>query len=176
MPYAVHLDLDAEAQARLAPLQAVFESDAATETPRRLGAPLHLSLAVYDALPAEPLAPRLAAFAQGLAPLPLALAQLGLFPGERPVAFLGPLVDEPLLALHRRFHERFADLAAACWPHYRPGQWVPHVTIAMGGDAASLATGLAAIARGWTPEPARLDAIGLIRFRPVERLWHADLG
>jgi 2'-5' RNA ligase len=58
-------------------------------------------------------------------------------------------------------------------PHYRPDNWVPHVTLQTTGDAAA---GLVMAGETWpAPMRARAIAIELVRFRPVVPLWRAEL-
>jgi 2'-5' RNA ligase len=61
-------------------------------------------------------------------PTTLHLHSLGTFPGG--VAFLAPTVDEGLLARQRAVHAAVAATGAGVHEHYRPGSWVPHVTLA----------------------------------------------
>lgn len=173
MPYVVQLDLGT-AGARFAGLCDAL--DPAVETVTRLGAVPHLSLAIYDDFDLEAGIARLGAFAAAVAPLPLRLAGLGVFAGVSHVLFAAPVVTEALLALHRRFHDEFAPPGAACHAHYRPGAWVPHVTLALNLTGAQLQAGVAAIAPRWTPFETELTAVRLIRYHPVETLFRRALG
>jgi 2'-5' RNA ligase len=91
------------------------------------------------------------------------------------VLFLGPVVTEELLALHRHFHDAFASFAGSCGEHYRPGLWVPHVTLAINAEIAALQKAIAEVAEHWTPASMQLDAIRLIRFRPVQTIYRSAL-
>lgn len=132
----------------------------------------YLSLAVYDALDAGPFAAELEGFAAGLRVLPVTLAAIDIFT-QQGVLYLAPVVTEPLLQLHRRFHETFAASSRDCWEHYHPTRWVPHVTLAMETEErrGGAEQALSIVRRHWHPGPARLDAIALDRFYPVETLF-----
>jgi 2'-5' RNA ligase len=177
MPLAVQLGLDPSAAAHFGRLsERIMALLPDAETPVRLGAAPHLSLAIYtDDLDAMRFEAALDSFAvTGLGGFPLDLAAVGAFPGERAVVFAVPVVSPDLLALHRRLHDALtvgnAAAAAACWPHYRPDTWLPHVTLAMHVDGARLGDAVAAAADGWTPVRAHAVSLDLIRFRPVETL------
>lgn len=168
MPYAVELELDARAIAAVDRLSRRLESELSIETVRQLGAAPHISLAIYDDLHVDAFLPRLAAFAGEVRPIPVPLASLGIFPGAASVIFVAPVVSDGLLALHRHYHKAFADHDAAAWGHYRPGFWVPHVTLAMDLDLPMASRAVASLTAGWKVIAADVAAIGLIRFRPVE--------
>src|SRR5271169_2821685 len=104
MPFTVQLDLDAEAEATLGALAEALAGIPGLATVRQLGDVHHISLAIYDDPPLEQFVPPLAAFAETLAPFEVQLASIGLFADIKNVVFLGVVVTDSLLALHRRAH------------------------------------------------------------------------
>ena len=172
MAFTVQLDLDASNEAEIAAIaDRLARIDPNLETVRQIGDVHHVSLGVYDELPIDLVVPKLARFAERLTSLNLRLANVGIFPGD--VIFFGPVVTEGLLELHRRFHAAFAHFSELCWAHYRPGVWVPHVTVAMNVKNISIA--VEEVMRDWQPVSAKLDVLRLIEFRPVRTLFRADL-
>jgi 2'-5' RNA ligase len=69
---------------------------------------------------------------------------LGTFPGGEGALFLGVPVTAELLAFHANVHTALANQLVEHWPHYLPGNWVPHCTLAegLGTTQASAAFGL----------------------------------
>jgi 2'-5' RNA ligase len=175
MPFTVQLDLHAAGASEIAKLSERLERIPNLETVPRIGDVHHISLAVYEDLSVDRFLPDLAKFAAGVRPIVVQLANLGIFSGIRSVLFLGPVVTEELLALHRNFHDAFASFAGSCWEHYRPGLWVPHVTLALNAEIAALQKAIAEVAEHWTPASMQLDAIRLIRFRPVQTIYRSAL-
>ncbi len=173
MPYAVQLDLDAGTNATFDGLAARLEAIDGLTTVRRLGDVHHVSLNVFDAMDVGVLDADLARFASENRQLDIELGPLGIFAGEASVLHVAPVVTEDLLALHRRFHAAFAALAG--WQHYHPAHWVPHVTLAMEVTPDALAAAAALVRTHWAPMTARLEALRLIRFQPVETLFHRAL-
>ena len=58
-------------------------------------------------------------------------------------------------------------------PHYRPENWVPHMTLQTSGDAEMA---LARAAEAWPAQVgARAEVVELVRFPPVEPIWRATL-
>jgi 2'-5' RNA ligase len=177
LPFAVHLDLDAAADHDLREIAACVVRDAAdvVETVHGLGDRHHISLAVYDELPSTPAVAALRRLAAAVPSLTVTLANIGVFPGERSVLFVSPVVTRDLLALHQRTHRLFARFAGAGWEYYRPGAWVPHVTIAMNLLQSAAGAAVGRLARQWQPGAVRCEAIRLVRFRPVETVCRFEL-
>jgi 2'-5' RNA ligase len=174
MPTAVTLDLDDHAAARIEPLWDALERDATLPTTRRLGVRPHLSLAVYDALAPQKLLARLDRFAGALSPVAIGFANIGIFVnGSAATIFLGPVADRALLDLHDSFHRAFADCLAGCIAHYRPGRWVPHLTLAQDVELDALPLAVANLAGAdlaeiVAPVSGRLDVLSVVRYLPVE--------
>ncbi len=61
----------------------------------------------------------------------LTMPVLGTFPGEAAVLFLGVTSNAALLNTHAALRAAIASGSAGLWDHYRPGNWVPHCTLAM---------------------------------------------
>jgi 2'-5' RNA ligase len=136
----------------------------------------HITLAVYGRVEPEPFAAALADWAAAADPLDLRLASVGVFPGEARVIFLAPVVTAELLDLHNGFHAAFEGEGEEPWSHYRPGEWVPHCTLAMEIDPAALHRALDVAREAPLPIPVRLSAVGLVEFRPVVERAAIPLG
>lgn len=87
--------------------------------------------------------------------------------------WVAPVVTAALLGHHARLHAALSGLAGH--PHYRPGAWVPHVTLS-GDGSLSPAAALGALLPRWTgPLDGKADAVELVRLHPVEVLWRRAL-
>jgi 2'-5' RNA ligase len=173
MPFTVQLDLDARTQSALTALAARIDTIPGLETVGQIGDVHHLSLAVYEELPVDLVLPKLRGFAGSLRPLALRIANIGIFPGG--ALFLGVVVTAELLALHRRYHNDLAAFSGACSAHYRPGAFVPHITLALNAQEAALDRAIPIVRDQWRPSDAELDALRLIEFRPVRTLFLQSL-
>jgi 2'-5' RNA ligase len=96
---------------------------------RHNGVAPHVTLAIAAAadLP-DAHRPLLRDFAAAYPPFAVTLAAFARFPSG--VAYLAPLTSEPLAAVHRDFHARFACTGAANSHYYLAGAWTPHCTLA----------------------------------------------
>ncbi|MFE6924271.1 2'-5' RNA ligase family protein [Nocardia sp. NPDC057663] len=68
----------------------------------------------------------------------LTMPVLGTFPGELAVLFLGVTANTALLDTHSAVHAAITTGSTGLWDHYRPGNWVPHCTLAMDLNAPAL--------------------------------------
>lgn len=167
MPCAAVLELDAAAAVRVDRLSRRLERELGLATERQRGAPVHLSLAVYQALDVELATGAMERFVARVAAMPIELVSIGIFPGETNVLFLAPVVRERLLAAQRHWHQ-VASHQSACMPHYQPQAWMPHVTLAMHLTEASTAAAVKLLAPKWRPIHGKLASAAVICFPPVE--------
>jgi 2'-5' RNA ligase len=109
--------------------------------------------------------------------VPISLVGYGIFPASASgsaIVWAAPVVTIALLDCHARLHAALPGLP--CHPDYRPGAWMPHVTLAE-GDHPSPADALRPIVPLWTnPIHGRTDRLELVRFHPVNVLWSGALG
>jgi hypothetical protein len=77
-----------------------------------------------------------------------------------------PVVTAELLARHQAIQTALPDLKVHA--HYRPGAWVPHVTLS--GALPDPGPALMALLPNWEPITGFLDRVDLVSFRPVEVL------
>jgi 2'-5' RNA ligase len=175
MPFTVQLDLDSAAEASLAALAEALAGIPGLATIRQLGDVHHISLAIYDDPPLERFVPALAAFAETLAPFEVRLASLGLFADTTNLVFLGVVVTDALLALHRRAHAALGAFRESCWEYYLPGAWVPHVSLALDATEPAAQAAIATLLARWTPMTVSIGAIRLVSFRPVRTIYQVSL-
>lgn len=169
MPHALTLRLDEDAAARVARLWRAIKAQTGDDDALRLGYGPHITLAVLpDGIDAAAVAEAGFAAARGWDALPVTLAGLGVFPGGPAVVWAAPVVTGALLARHAALHAALAPFPAHA--HYRPGAWVPHVTLSKDGHAPAAHIIEAATGAWDGPITGRLNRLELVRFRPVEIL------
>lgn len=173
MPYAVTLRLDA---ASAAPVEAMWRARAEAGLDDDClcpGYPPHVTLALYpDDAPVPQLETTVRLLAEGWDALPVELAGFGVFPGPEPVLWLAPVATAELLARQTALVAALHGLR--CDSHYRPGHWVPHVTL---GRVGAVARALEPVAPLWPGTiTGRLERLDLVHFRPVTVLRSLALG
>lgn len=175
MPFTVQLDLDAEVEAKLGKLVRALSGIPGLPTVSELGDAHHISLAIYDDPPLVRLVPVLEAFAGTVTRFQVRLANIGLFADTTNVMFLGVAVTEALLALHCRAHAALGAFRDACWAHYLPGAWVPHVSLALDATDEAAQAALAALLVEWRPMAVGVDHVRLVRFHPARTIFRRAL-
>jgi len=92
--------------------------------------------------------------------LHLSFQALGTFAGNGGVLFLAVAPISALLELHDVVGEVFRNHRIDRWPHYLPGMWVPHCTLAMGLAPPQQAAAVARLS-GFEPFEAQVLDIGI---------------
>ncbi|MBS0644678.1 MAG: 2'-5' RNA ligase family protein [Proteobacteria bacterium] len=132
----------------------------------QLGYHPHVTLAVLpDTAPVAPIDAAVARLATIWTVQPVTLAGLGVFPGTPPVLWAAPVPTSGLLAWHSELHAALTSLPVH--PHYRPGAWMPHVTLAKEAHWPAERLLEAALSAWDGKLQGSLDRIDLVRFRPV---------
>ena len=107
----------------------------------------HITLAIVNTPYPEQAAARLRTPLANVSGLPVSMTSLGFFLTNKAPAYLAVAPTTALLRLHDSVHSALG--AMETWSYYRPGNWMPHCTLAM--DVACQTT--VAEALGETPLP-----------------------
>lgn len=91
--------------------------------------PPHMTLLMGEGVDLPGLRPGVAMLASRIRPVPVMFESLGVFPAEYGVVFLAPCIHQGLLDLHAAFWTAFEPFVSGPASQYRPGVWVPHVTL-----------------------------------------------
>jgi 2'-5' RNA ligase len=171
MPWAVTARLDPAGAARVS---GMWDALAALEysTLPDLGYVPHITLAVLDD-DASGLAEAVRHVTAAWRVMPVSFAGIGVFPGPPAAVWLAPVPDGTLLAAQRVLCAALPG--ALLHPHYRPGAWVPHVTLGEDLTAEQAGGAVSCLMQGWQPLATVLDRVDLVRFRPVSVTWHRAL-
>ena len=175
MPFAIELFLDPDADAAVRSVWRALADAGVSRTMLDAGSQPHVSLADSRDLDVERFRPVLEAFARETPPLECSLASVGAFPTEEGVVFLAPVATRELLELHQAFHERLGEFGARSSAYYRPGNWVPHCTLAMGAARTAMAEAVTLCLDMALPIRGRFERVALVEFRPVKVVYAFDL-
>jgi 2'-5' RNA ligase len=172
MACAVNLRLDVDASARVRALWDALSAAGFANHAARLGYEPHLTLALLDdAADAARLGRIVREVTADWHAMRLSLSAVAAFPADPATLWLAPTVTTPLLDLH-------ASLCAALpapHPNYRPGAWIPHITLADDVTSDTVGAAIALVAEQFRAFVAILDGVDLVRFPPISLLWHARL-
>lgn len=170
MALAISLVFDAATTTRVAALWQALADAGISRDMLELGYPPHVTLVVVDDDSLEPQMRGALAKAPGAA-LTITLGSVRRFEGTD-ITWLAADGGADLLALHRLVADAVG--IEAIRPYYRPGQWVPHMTLQTVGDAGAGHELLGGLwSEEWSGVTTRLE---LARFLPVVVLDGHDLG
>ena len=134
---------------------------------RALGYAPHITLARYPDIDPTALKAALAIFA-GERPFLLTFDRIAAFDADQLVLWLSPRADPRLVAVHEALH-RAID-RSLCDPHYLPGAWTPHLTIAAAIQPEQRAGAQHLLARGITPFTLSFEMVDCLHWPPVTLL------
>ena len=172
MPYALELALDDRSTAVVRTLWR-GAADAGFPSMAESGAHPHVSLAIWDEIDRAAMEDAIGRFAGDTPAVDVVFPTVGSFPTTGAV-FLALAESPQLREVHARCHRALAALGRGAWPHYAPGVWVPHCTLAMDLGAA-VARIHAVLQPAPLPLRGRLERAELVEFRPVRHLMAAPL-
>ena len=165
MPFAVGVTLDSAAAAKIKNLSKRLLEAISPEHCSVSDAPPHLTFAIADQVNVFSVKQLLTDLAGQSPAVRVRFDSFGVFPGEKRVLFLAPVVTAELLAFHGRFHRAFGSHAWHQSDFYLPDNWVPHCTIASELSAGTFARAAEACFNDEFPREARLTHISLTEFR-----------
>jgi 2'-5' RNA ligase len=173
MPLAITLRLDPISSVSIEAMWRKLAVDGIDADRDQLGYAPHITLAIYpDDTPLHRLSAALEETCRHWQALPVRFSGLGAFPGDGAVLWAVPVMTAELLARHQAIQAALPDLDVH--PHYRPGAWVPHVTLS--GPLRDPGAAVMALLSNWKPIRGVLDRVDLLRFRPVDVLQSLACG
>ena len=130
-----------------------------------LAYPPHITLAVYDHLDHDCLRAALTTAFEGTSALCVTFDRIGWFDGMPLVLWASPKPSDALARTHTMVHGVIDP--KLCRPHYRPGAWVPHCTLATKVIESRRDDALAFARRAIAPFDVLFDAADVVAFPPV---------
>ncbi len=176
MSYAVALYFDLETTERIAALTAQIYADCGGLDLIGAGFQPHISLAGYETADEARLAMVVEAVAARTAPLPIKLSAIGLFPTDKGVVYLAPVVTATLLDLHRAYSDEAAASGHRSHPYYRPGNWIPHCTVAYDLAGEQISAAIQLCLQSQVFQTGELVALDLLESEPVRQICRFPLG
>lgn len=170
MAFAVVMYFDAATEAEVRSLWALLSEKQISSVMATMGIRPHISLAGIENLDAQQLCAMLQAFAQSTLPLTVKFGAVATFPTGQGVVYLAPIVTSELLRLHENFHVRLADLSLSSHEYYRPGNWIPHCTVAIDLPPESISAAVNACRTSNVFHEAHLVKIALVEYLPVQEI------
>jgi 2'-5' RNA ligase len=175
MGYAVELYFDRKTTEKIIELTATIYNTWSGADLIGMGFQPHISLAGYDQVDERALQPILQQFAAQTPPFEIKLDAVGIFPTTQGVVYLGPVVTEHLLRLHREFSAQTTAAGQEAHFYYRPGNWIPHCTVAHDLASEQIPVAVQLCLHSEVFGTGRLVAIGLIEYRPVRQVCRFPL-
>ncbi len=105
----------------------------------------------------------------------LCLSSIGLFPGRRPVLYLGVAPTAQLMRYHQQTLIALKQIGVEPISYYLRDRWSPHVTLLTGLPSGQFTNIVKPLSRTAFTGSYRFAWLDLIEFHPAERLEHLAL-
>ncbi len=163
MPYALSLLLDDEAAVAIRRQWDRLAADGLSQSMPDLGYPPHVTLVVCERLDGRA-APVLDGMIRQQPAFDFSLTLTETFGPDSGVIYAALAPCETLRALHAQVAGVVSD---TCRPHYQPGHWTPHCTLATGLSAAQLDQARRMFEQHWVSLAGRFVAAELVAIAPI---------
>lgn len=110
---------------------------------------------------------------EGEKAISLTFDRIGVFDADPIVLWLSPRASHRLVHFHAKIHQAIGP--ALCDPHYRPGGWVPHLTIAMAIPTTRRSDALELAARPLEPFTLTFHSADCVSWPPVRVVYTVPL-
>ncbi len=162
MPFAVELFFDPDADRRVCDIWSELARAKVNSFMIDGHYRPHVTLGVLNEYVSPAFEHEFQRYTKGLKQFPLKLDCLGIFPRPEGVVYLGAVVTDQLLSIHREFQTRFANLMTGARPYYMPGNWIPHCTLAYGLAIEAIPSAVEISARVTLPVNTTVTEISLV--------------
>jgi 2'-5' RNA ligase len=170
MAFAVIIYFDPTTEAEVQSRWALLYEKQISTVIATMGIRPYISLAGVEHLDAQQVCATLKTFAQNASPLTIKFGAVGSFPTEQGVVYLAPVVTLELLRLHEEFRVRLAALGLSSREYYRPGNWIPHCTVAINVPPESVPAAVSVCRTSNVFHAAQLVEIALVEYLPVREI------
>lgn len=145
--------------------------------PAKIRIPLrpHITLGIYDTIDCDDCECRINEISFDLVMKSIEFISLGIFVNPDRVLFLSPVTNAILLHTHQLIHEELAPHTSGSWEIYKPGNWVPHCTIANDIEEQDLNKAVSVLADLVLPFKAGISQIGIVEFDPNQAIFQVDI-
>ena len=168
MPCGAILYFDDETDAAIRGLWQAIDDAGLPSTSLGLNYPPHMTLMVCDDLDLDGLRRTLPQFIAVHTPLLVRFAGLGVFPGKEVTIYQSLTWNRELLDLHARFWQVADPYVQQSDEHYRPGAWVPHVTLDYALAPDQVGGVVETLLQNSLPSYGLLRELVLVDFQPEE--------
>jgi 2'-5' RNA ligase len=165
MAFAININASGGTGARIRDYWAKFGRLEPLPSMAALDYPPHVTLAIYDTIPAGKLQETSRVAFRGCPPVRLRFDKLAYFEHPQLVFWAAPEPSGSLLRVHAAVHGLIDP--SLCREHYRPGQWVPHCTLATNVSPNYRQEALALASKGIEPFDVVFDRADCVEFTPV---------
>ena len=162
MPFAIEMFFDKEADLRIRQIWSKLANNKISSKMQVGGYRPHISLAVFEDYKQKEFDNMFKNFVQELPSLSLSLENIGIFPTDEGVVFLGVVITQELLSIHNNLHRMLSTLVSNSRQYYHPDKWIPHCTLAIDLKPNKLIEAVRLCSKENLPITLQIHQIGIV--------------
>jgi 2'-5' RNA ligase len=164
MPCGAALYFDAETDGAIRGLWQLIEDAGLHSGMLKQNFPPHLTILTCEDSDVDGMRESLQAYIRIHPPVPVHFHSLGVFNTEDGVIYMAPVIDRPLLDFHAELWDLLDPYIEGANPLYRPGAWVPHVTMDIDVPREQVGAVIDRLLRSGLPRQGMLNALFIADF------------
>jgi 2'-5' RNA ligase len=135
----------------------------------------HMTLAIFDSINCAECEGEIKHFSEKSGIFNIKADHFGIFPNQSSVLFIAPPPNNQLMAFHEKIHQILTGNVEGSWEMYKPGNWVPHCTLAQDIKANDLSAVIEICMRMKLPLDFLITQVGVVEFEPIIPLFEINL-
>lgn len=142
MPYVIELFFDKESEKELRKLWIFLDEQGINIDMLNINSTPHISITAFEDVKPELLKEKMKSFIKDLSSFNIKLENIGTFPNNNGVIFLGVVVTQKLLYIHKKIHDLINEYKNVKAPYYLPEKWIPHCTLGINLSKEEVSEGI----------------------------------
>ena len=136
----------------------------------------HIKLGMYERVHIDKCRDRLKEFSQNNRVMNILFKNIGIFPLEKPIVYLGAASSKQILETQIEINNGMKDIAREKnGEYFIPGGWTPDCQLTVGVEKRVLAEAINIASEIPIPMRGKITEIGLIEFFPAKKLFEYKL-
>ena len=175
MAYAINIRSDDASSSVIRALWGKCSALEDSPSMEALNYPPHITLAIYDDIGVDTLIATVESVFEGVERMRIRFDKLGYFEGpDAIILWAAPVLPDVARRVHERIHSEIDP--GLCRPHYRPGSWLPHCSLALTVNPGRKKEALSMVEKPIEPMEVVFDVADCASFLPVHVLHEKVLG
>ncbi|WP_164522207.1 2'-5' RNA ligase family protein [Halocella sp. SP3-1] len=175
MPYVIELFFDKESEKEIRKLWTFLDEQGINVDMLNINSTPHISISAFEDVKLDLLKDKMKSFIKDLSSFNIKLENIGTFPNNNGVIFLGVVVTQKLLYIHKKIHDLINEYKNVQAPYYLPEKWIPHCTLGINLSKEKVSEGIKQLIEKYEPMTVKVKSIAIVEYFPAEIRYKFEL-